>query len=160
MIQRNFNVRPSLGTTLIILAVIAIFFYLMVKLAMFTISTLVNGVPFFFGIGLILLAITYFTDKSIALNYFRDLGNTFKTAPLNAILKSILTVFAAPFVFGFLLFKATLKKRMEKTMGNAQGFPFGQGEQFNRQNEKSIGGDYTEIRQDDGLVIRIPKDQD
>ena len=165
MIQRGYHVRPSLGSAIVGLLVASLFIYGLFRLAAWTMSTLISGLPIFFGIGLILGAIAYAIDRRVVLGFGRYIGATFQIAPLKGILLAALTVVFAPFVFGYLLAKALLLRRVSEAMGDAQermaeamrergARPGGGG-------AAGLGGEpgYREVRRDDGLVIRIPTEE-
>jgi len=158
-----FNVRPGLGSTIVGLLVLGLLFYLLFRMAAFTLNALVSGLPFFFGLGLVLLAITYFIDKRIARDFFARLGATFRANPLMGVLHAVGTVVFAPFVFGWLLAKALFLGKVRTTM---EGMQQRAAEQMHRQagnaGARPIGDDqdgFTEVRRDDGMVIRIPKEE-
>ncbi len=161
MPQRMYQVRPGLGSTIVGLLVIILGLYLLVRVAAFTLKTLLAGVPIFFGVGALLVVGAYFIDKRVVLKYFNWLGATLRVSPLRGIIYGAASVIFAPFVGLYLLAKAFLLKRVKTAMGDmAQRAE----EHMRRQSSgagASIGVDdsaYEEVRRDDGMVIRIPKE--
>ena len=164
MIQRGYHVRPSLGSALVGLLVAVLFIYGLFRLAAWTMSTLISGLPIFFGIGLVLGAIAYAVDRRVILGFGRYIGESFRANPLKGIALAALTVVFAPFVFGYLLAKALLLRRVGEAMGAAQE----RMTEAMRERARQAGGaaagigsedGYREVRRDDGLVIRIPNEQ-
>ena len=140
-----------------------LFFYLLFKVAAFTLNTLLSGLPLFFGIGALFFGFAYLVDKRVPRGFVQWLGATVRAEPIKGILLGLCTVVFAPFVGMYLLGKALLLKRVREAMGGAreraaeamreraratgQGTPIGQQD-----------ADFEEVRRDDGLVIRIPKE--
>lgn len=160
MARRIYNVRPSFASTLVGLLVMVLLVYLLFRFAAFTVRTLVSGLPIFFGIGLILLAIAYSIDKEVPLRYFRKLGATARANPFKGFLQACATVLFSPFVFGWLLVKALFLDKMRSTVGEMQAHA-------QAHQRRQAGGpqpigqddaDFTTVQRDDGLVIKIPKD--
>lgn len=162
MAQRVYQVRPGFGTSLVGMLVVGLIVYGVFKLAAYTVGALVNGLPFFFGLGLILLAVTYFIDPRVPRNYLQSLGASFRQNPLLGVLRAAGTVVFAPFVFGWLLAKTLLVSKVKEKVGDMQRHAEAQmrQQQARAQGTGAIGRDddgFTEVKRDDGLVIRIPK---
>lgn len=162
MSQWIFNVRPGLGTTLVGLLIVSLFFYSLFKIAEFTIQTLISGLPIFFGLGLILLAAAFYVDENVPRRFFKRQLTTLKTNPFMGVLNLAAIVVFSPFVFGWLLVKALFIGKIRASVGEMQdraaeemrrnaggGAPIGQDDEG-----------FTEIKRDDGVVIRIPKSED
>lgn len=162
MAQRVYNVRPGFGSTVVGVLVLALFVYGLFRLAAFTMSALVKGLPFFFGLGLVFLAIAYFVDPRAPRAYLASLGASFRQNPLMGLLRAAGTVLFAPFVFGWLLAKTLLIGKVRETVGDMQR----RAEEQMRQRAGGAGApigrddaEFTEVKRDDGLVIRIPKEE-
>lgn len=163
MTQRSYEVRPSFGSALLGLLVAGLFFYAVFRVAAWTMSTLLSGLPVFFGVGLVVAGVAYAVDERVVLGFGRWLGLTFERSPLKGIALAAATVVFAPFVAVYLLGKALLLKRVREAVGGARermadamrerarrtggGVPIGREQ-----------GAYEEVRRDDGLVIRIPRE--
>ena len=172
MEPRYQTVRPSLGSTVVGLAVFALAVYLLVRVAAFTVSTLLSGLPVFFGIGALLFGGAYLVDARVPRGFVQWLGATLRAEPLRGVLLGAATVLFAPFVGAYLLGKALLIKRVRSAVGDLQARAAEQmreraraagtqrgalGDEAGAYGAAPDHGDYTEVRQDDGLVIRIPK---
>lgn len=158
--QRSYEVRPSLGSALVGMLVAGLFLYGLFRLAAWTMSTLISGLPIFFGIGLVLAAIAYAVDRRVVLGFGRWIGGTFERNPFKALLIAAATVVFAPFVAGYLLAKALLLRRVKEVVAGAQEQMAGAA--YRAAGGGAIGRDaegYEEVRRDDGLVIRIPKEE-
>ena len=160
MVQRSYEVRPSFGSALLGMLVAGLFLYGLFRLAAWTMSTLISGLPVFFGIGLALGAVAYFVDERVVKSFGRWLAASLERSPLRGLLLAVATVVFAPFVALYLLAKALLLKRVREAVAGAReqtpatGYPAAGG--------GAIGGrgeGYEEVRRADGLVIRIPKEE-
>ncbi len=161
MTQRYTTARPSLGSAIIGLLVFALLIYVLFRVAAFTVNTLVSGLPFFFGIGLIVAAAAYYVDKRVPVDFVNWIGKTFRENPLKGLVIGAATVVFAPFVAFYLLAKALLLKKVKSAVGDMQQRAADQmRDQFGT--GTPIGDDdagFTEVKKDDGLVIRIPKQE-
>jgi len=159
MTQQQYSARPSLGSAIVGLLVFSLFIYVLFRVAAFTVSTLVSGLPVFFGIGLLIGAVAYYVDKRVPTDFVNWLGATFTTNPFKGIVIGAATVVFAPFVAFYLLAKALLLKKVKSAVGDFQQRAADQ--MRDQYGGASIGVDdseFTEVKQDDGLVIRIPKE--
>ncbi|MFK8057435.1 MAG: hypothetical protein AB8F78_15020 [Saprospiraceae bacterium] len=161
MTQHQYSARPSLGSAIVGLLVFSLFVYVLFRVAAFTVSTLVSGLPIFFGIGLIVAAAAYYVDKRVPTDFVNWLGKTFTSNPLKGLVIGAATVVFAPFVAFYLLAKALLLKKVKSAVGDFQ-------QRAADQMRDQYGGgaaigvddsDFTEVKKDDGLVIRIPKEE-
>ena len=159
MSQRIFNVRPGFGSTLVGLLIVSFFFYLVFKLFEFTIQTLITGLPVFFGIGLILLAGAFYVDEGVPRRFFSRQLNTLRVNPFMGLINVAAIVLFSPFVFGWLLIKALFIGKIRASVGEMQDRA-AEEMRRNATGGRPVGPDdagFTEIKRDDGLVIRIPK---
>lgn len=158
--QRSYEVRPSFGSALVGMLVAGLLLYGLFRLAAWTMSTLLSGLPVFFAIGLALGAVAYFVDERVVRSFGRWLAATFQHSPLRGLLLGAATVVFAPFVALYLLAKALLLKRVRDVVADAQEQMAGAAR---RAADGSALGDpgevYEEVRRADGLVIRIPKEE-
>ena len=161
MTQRYTTARPSLGSAIVGLLVFALIIYGLFRIAAFTVSTLVSSLPFFFGIGLIVVAAAYYVDKRIPIDFVNWIGKTFRENPFKGLAIGAATVVFAPFVAFYLLAKALLLKKVKSAVGDMQ-----QRAADHMREQHGMGGaigdddsGFTEVKKDDGLVIRIPKEE-
>jgi len=161
MNQRHYSARPSMGSAIVGLLVFSLIVYGLLRVAAFTVSTLVSGLPIFFGLGLIIAAAAYYVDKRVPTDFVNWLGKTFTINPLKGLVIGAATVVFAPFVAFYLLAKALLLKKVKSTVGDMQ-----QRAAEHMRNQQGMGGaigdddsGFTEVKKDDGLVIRIPKEE-
>ena len=162
MTQRYTSARPSLGSAIVGLLVFALIIYGLVRVAAFTVNTLVSGLPIFFGIGLIIAAVAYYVDKRVPTDFVNWIGKTFTTNPFKGLVIGAATVVFAPFVAFYLLAKALLLKKVKSAVGDFQQRASEQMRDQYGMGGAPIGDDdsgFTEVKQDDGLVIRIPKEE-
>lgn len=160
MNQGQYSARPSMGSAIVGLLVFSLIVYGLFRIAAFTVSTLVSGLPFFFGLGLVVAAMAYYVDKRVPTDFVNWLGQTFTVNPLKGLAIGAATVVFAPFVAFYLLVKALLLKKVKTAVGDMQQRA---AEQMRDQyGGTSIGvddSDFTEVKREDGMVIRIPKEE-
>lgn len=162
MIDRRYEVRPSFASALVGLFVAGLLIYGLFRLAAWTMATLLSGLPVFFGIGLLLGAAAYFVDERVVVNFGRWLQTLFRTRPFRGVLTAAAIVVFAPFVAAYLLGKALLLRRVRTAMGDAQERMAEAMRARASGGSAAIGVDedgYEEVRRDDGLVIRIPREE-
>ena len=168
MTQRFQTVRPTPGSALLGLLVAGLFLYLLFRLAAFTLDALFSGLPVFFGLGVLLAGGAYLVDARVPRGFVAWLGGTFRARPLRGVLLAAAATVFAPFVGGYLLAKAVLLRKVRERFGEAQARAAeyarerGAGEEIGGAgfggSRTGSGDDYTEVRRDDGLVIRIPRE--
>lgn len=158
MSQRFYSARPSFGSTLVGLLVFILIVYGLFRLAVFTLDTLLTGLPIFFALGVLLGLGSWFVDKRVPVDFLRWVGSLVRQNPLRGILTGAATVLFAPFVGGYLLAKSLLLKKVKTAVGDFQE----RSQEHMRQQAgmhepgSRTGEGFTEVRRDDGMVIRIP----
>ena len=160
MNQHQYSARPSLGSAIVGLLVFALIVYGLFRVAAFTVNTLVSGLPIFFGIGLVIAAVAYYVDKRVPTDFVNWLGKTFTANPFKGLVIGAATVVFAPIVAFYLLAKALLLKKVKSAVGDMQ--QRAADHMREQQGGSSIGiddSDFTEVKRDDGLVIRIPREE-
>lgn len=149
-----------MGSAIVGLLVFSLIVYGLFRVAAFTVSTLISGLPIFFGLGLIIAAAAYYVDKRVPTDFVNWLGKTFTVNPLKGLVIGAAAVVFAPFVAFYLLAKALLLKKVKSAVGDMQQRAADQ--MRDQYGGSSIGvddSDFTEVKRDDGLVIRIPKEE-
>ena len=171
MPQQRYQVKPSFTSALVGILAFGLVVYLLVRVAAFTFKALFAGLPIFFGIGVVLAVVAYFIDRRVPMGLVRSLGLTFREHPVKGIVMSAATVLFAPFVGAYLLLKALFMKRMREMVSDFReraqgGIPSaGPGAMDRpdaafRQNTTRASARYREVHRPDGLVIRIPVEEE